>query len=63
MKIKQRKVAAALLSGGLLFGSSTCVPDNYWPDLGGSLITSVTETILTGAINQTLYPPEEENED
>ncbi len=34
------KCVAMLLSGGLLFGTGTCIPDNFWVDKWGEVINT-----------------------
>lgn len=51
------KAAAVALSGGMLLGSGTCVPDNYWVDLTGSLFASAADTVMLDAVDGALNPP------
>ncbi len=59
MKAKSRryKAAAVVLSGGMLLGNVSCVPDNYWVDLAGALISSAADTVMVDVIDDMLNPP------
>lgn len=41
-----KRLGTALLSGGLLFGSGTCVPDNFWIDTWGAALSATADTAL-----------------
>ena len=56
MKRRRRKAAAVLLSGGLLLGSGSCVPNDFWSELAADLITTASETIVKDALDDTLDP-------
>lgn len=50
------KLTAITLSGGLLFGSGTCVPDNFWVDLGAGVAVTTVDTVVANALDNALNP-------
>ncbi len=58
VKTKRHRYQAVvlLLSGGMLLGSGSCVPEDFWADLVGTLITSAADTVVVGAVDNALHP-------
>ncbi len=58
MKTRRRTYSALawLLSGGMLLSSGSCVPEDFWADLVGTLITSAADTVVIGAVDNALNP-------
>jgi hypothetical protein len=42
----RKRVAALLVSGGLLFGNGACVPENFWATQWDYALSSVAEAVI-----------------
>ena len=51
--ITRVKLLSALAVGAVLPGTS-CLPNNYWADLSGSVIDNTINTAIGGAIGSTI---------
>lgn len=57
------RIGAALLSGGLLLGSGTCVPDNFWIDTWGATLSSAADAAITTFVFDPIFATVGQNED
>lgn len=53
-KRAKTKLVAMVVSGGFLFGSGSCVPDNFWVDLGAGAAATAVDTVLADALDNAL---------
>jgi hypothetical protein len=49
--IRCARAARFALAGGLLFGASNCLPNNYWSNLAGSSLSSVVGVLIDDALS------------
>ncbi len=49
-----RRLAARLAFGGILLAAATgrCLPNNYWSDFAGGLLTSAAETVIVALVSE-----------
>ena len=56
MRKRTKTSLATVVGGGLLFGTGTCVPDNFWVDLGAGVAVTAVDTVVADALDNALNP-------
>lgn len=54
------RIGAALLSGGLLLGSGSCVPDNFLIDTWGGVLTSAADAAIATFVLDPMFATDAE---
>lgn len=60
---RMTRISVALLSGGLLLGSGSCIPSNFWIDTWGATLSSAADRAITTFVLDPIFATAGQTED